>query len=81
MNSENTHRFVSRLTRNTLAYWLVDAELVLKILLIWDTENFGSNSISISFFDLTYSKWGFLRAEFGEFVELMPASQQRIDES
>ncbi|MBE9561365.1 MAG: glucose-1-phosphate adenylyltransferase, partial [Proteobacteria bacterium] len=25
--------------------------------------------------------WSFLRAEFGEFVELMPAAQQRIDEA
>ena len=108
MNSDHSPRFVSRLTRNTLALILAGGRgSRLKHLTQWRAKpavpfggkfkiidfplsnciNSGIRQIGI----LTQYKahslilhaqrgWGFLRGEFGEFVELLPA-QQRIENS
>ncbi|MDM8565512.1 glucose-1-phosphate adenylyltransferase [Candidatus Halobeggiatoa sp. HSG11] len=109
MNTENTHRFVSRLTRNTLALVLAGGRgSRLKNLTDWRAKpsvpfggkfriidfplsnciNSGIRRISVATQYRSHSLirhiqkgWSFLRAEFGEFVELMPAAQQRVDES
>jgi glucose-1-phosphate adenylyltransferase len=107
MNGEHPHRFVSRLTRDTLALILAGGRgSRLKNLTDWRAKpavpfggkfriidfplsnciNSGIRQISV----LTQYKshslirhiqrgWSFLRGEFGEFVELLPA-QQRLDE-
>ena len=108
MNSEQSPRFVSRLTRNTLALILAGGRgSRLKHLTQWCSKPavpFGgkfriidfplSNCINSSIRRIcvltqykahslilhTQRGWGFLRGEFGEFVELLPA-QQRIDEN
>ena len=106
MNAEQNPRFVSRLTRNTLALILAGGRgSRLKDLTRWRTKpavpfggkfrivdfplsnciNSGIRRVGV----LTQYKahslilhiqkgWGFLRGEFGEFVELWPA-QQRIE--
>jgi len=101
-----TERFVSRLTRDTLALILAGGQGTrLKHMTLWRAKPavpFGGNFRIIDFSlsncvnsgirrigVLTQYKaysliqhiqkgWGFLRGEFGEFVELLPA-QQRID--
>ncbi len=108
MNTEHNPRFVSRLTRNTLALILAGGRgSRLKHLTQWAAKpavSFGgkfriidfplSNCINSGIRQvgvLTQYKahslilhiqrgWGFLRGEFGEFVELLPA-QQRIENS
>ncbi len=106
MNPDQNPRFVSRLTRNTLALILAGGRgSRLKHLTMWRAKpgvpfagkfriidfplsncmNSGIRRIGV----LTQYKahslilhiqrgWGFLRGEFGEFVELLPA-QQRIE--
>ena len=106
MNAEQNPRFVSRLTRNTLALILAGGRgSRLKDLTHWRTKpavpfggkfrivdfplsnciNSGIRRVGV----LTQYKahslilhiqkgWGFLRGEFGEFVELWPA-QQRVE--
>ncbi|MCU0970905.1 MAG: glucose-1-phosphate adenylyltransferase [Gammaproteobacteria bacterium] len=106
MNSEKHSRFVSRLTRSTLALILAGGRgSRLKHLTMWRSKpavpfggkfriidfplsncmNSGIRRIGV----LTQYKahslilhiqkgWGFLRGEFGEFVELLPA-QQRVE--
>lgn len=109
MNSEHSHRFVSRLTRNTLALVLAGGRgSRLKNLTDWRAKPavpFGgkfriidfplSNCINSSIRQISVvtqykshslirhiqKGWSFLRGEFGEFVELMPAAQQRPNES
>jgi len=109
MNNENTHRFVSRLTRNTLALVLAGGRGTrLRNLTDWRAKpsvpfggkfriidfplsnciNSGIRRISVATQYRSHSLirhiqkgWSFLRAEFGEFVELMPAAQQRLDEA
>ncbi len=111
MNNEHEHtaRFVSRLTRDTLALVLAGGRGTrLKNLTDWRTKPavpFGgkfriidfplSNCINSSIRQISVvtqykshslirhiqKGWSFLRGEFGEFVELMPAAQQRVDES
>ncbi len=108
MDSEKHSRFVSRLTRSTLALILAGGRGArLKHLTIWRSKpavpfggkfriidfplsncmNSGIRRIGV----LTQYKahslilhiqkgWGFLRGEFGEFVELLPA-QQRVENS
>ncbi|MGD2081503.1 MAG: glucose-1-phosphate adenylyltransferase [Chromatiales bacterium] len=108
MQPEQNPRFVSRLTRNTLALILAGGRgSRLKHLTMWRAKpavpfagkfrivdfplsnciNSGIRRIGV----LTQYKahslilhvqrgWGFLRGEFGEFVELLPA-QQRIESS
>ncbi len=108
MSAAITSRFVSRLTRETLALVLAGGRgSRLKQLTLWRAKPatpFGGKYRIIDFplsncinsgirrvCVLTQYKahsliqhiqrgWGFLRGEFGEFVELLPA-QQRIDES
>lgn len=108
MSAAITSRFVSRLTRETLALILAGGRgSRLKQLTLWRAKPatpFGGKYRIIDFplsncinsgirrvCVLTQYKahsliqhiqrgWGFLRGEFGEFVELLPA-QQRIDES
>jgi glucose-1-phosphate adenylyltransferase len=108
MTGYHTPRFVSLLTRNTLALILAGGRGTrLKDLTLWRVKpavpfggkfriidfplsnciNSGIRRVGV----LTQYKahslilhiqrgWGFLRGEFGEFVELLPA-QQRIDEA
>ncbi|MBL8258568.1 MAG: glucose-1-phosphate adenylyltransferase [Candidatus Competibacteraceae bacterium] len=108
MSTAITSRFVSRLTRQTLALILAGGRgSRLKHLTLWRAKPatpFGGKYRIIDFplsncinsgirrvCVLTQYKahsliqhiqrgWGFLRGEFGEFVELLPA-QQRIDDS
>jgi len=108
MPSTDPSRFVSRLTRDTLALILAGGRgSRLKHLTLWRSKPatpFGGKFRIIDFplsncmnsgirriCVLTQYKahslilhvqrgWGFLRGEFGEFVELLPA-QQRIEES
>ena len=108
-NMEPTHRFVSRLTRKTLALILAGGRGTrLKNLTDWRAKPsvpFGgkfriidfplSNCINSSIRQISVltqyrshslirhiqQGWSFLRGEFGEFVELMPAAQQRTDET
>ncbi|MDY6991384.1 MAG: glucose-1-phosphate adenylyltransferase [Pseudomonadota bacterium] len=109
MNVDYSHRFVSRLTRNTIALVLAGGRgSRLKHLTDWRAKpavpfggkfriidfplsnciNSGIRRIAV----LTQYKshslirhiqrgWSFLRGEFGEFVELMPAAQQRTDDA
>jgi glucose-1-phosphate adenylyltransferase len=105
MNNEHSQRFVSRLTRNTLALVLAGGRgSRLKNLTEWRAKpavpfggkfriidfplsnciNSGVRQISVvtqykshSLIRHIQKGWSFLRGEFGEFVELMPASQQR----
>lgn len=107
MHGEHPHRFVSRLTRNTLALILAGGRGTrLKSLTDWRAKPavpFGgkfriidfplSNCINSSIRQISVitqykshslirhiqKGWSFLRGEFGEFVELLPA-QQRLDE-
>ena len=109
MNIEHSHRFVSRLTRNTLALVLAGGRGTrLKNLTDWRAKpavpfggkfriidfplsnciNSGIRQISVltqykshSLIRHIQKGWSFLRGEFGEFVELMPAAQQRPNES
>ncbi|MCK5719417.1 MAG: NTP transferase domain-containing protein, partial [Thiomargarita sp.] len=109
MNNEHTHRFVSRLTRDTLALVLAGGRgSRLNDLTDWRAKPavpFGgkfriidfplSNCInsdirkisvvtqyrSHSLIRHIQNGWSFLRREFGEFVELMPAAQQSANES
>jgi glucose-1-phosphate adenylyltransferase len=104
----HTERFVSRLTRNTLALILAGGRgSRLKDLTTWRAKpavpfggkfriidfplsnciNSGIRRIGVltqykahSLIQHIQKGWGFLRGEFGEFVELMPA-QQRIQPS
>lgn len=108
MSAAITSRFVSRLTRETLALILAGGRgSRLKQLTLWRAKPatpFGGKYRIIDFplsncinsgirrvCVLTQYKahsliqhiqrgWGFLRGEFGEFVELLPA-QQRLDEA
>jgi glucose-1-phosphate adenylyltransferase len=103
-----TRRFVSRLTRNTLALILAGGRgSRLKHLTLWRAKpavpfggkfriidfplsnclNSGIRSIGVlsqykahSLIQHIHRGWNFLRGEFGEFVELLPA-QQRIETS
>ncbi len=109
MNTEPTHRFVSRLTRGTLALILAGGRGTrLKNLTDWRAKpavpfggkfriidfplsnciNSGIRQISVmtqyrshSLIRHIQNGWSFLRGEFGEFVELLPAAQQRVNES
>ncbi|RKZ41323.1 MAG: glucose-1-phosphate adenylyltransferase [Gammaproteobacteria bacterium] len=109
MNTETTHRFVSRLTRGTLALILAGGRGTrLKNLTEWRAKpavpfggkfriidfplsnciNSGIRRISVvtqyrshSLIRHIQNGWSFLRGEFGEFVELMPAAQQRTEDS
>ncbi len=109
MNNKHTHRFVSRITRDTLALVLAGGRGTrLKQLTDWRAKpavpfggkfriidfplsnciNSGIRRISVltqykshSLIRHIQKGWGFLRGEFGEFVESMPAAQQRLDES
>ena len=108
MDRPQTERFVSRLTRDTLALILAGGRgSRLKQLTTWRSKPsvpFGGKFRIIDFplsncmnsgirrvgvltqykshsLNLHVQKgWGFLRGEFGEFIELLPA-QQRIDET
>jgi glucose-1-phosphate adenylyltransferase len=108
MNADQNPRFVSRLTRNTLALILAGGRgSRLKHLTRWRSKpavpfggkfrivdfplsnciNSGIRQIGVltqykahSLILHTQKGWGFLRGEFGEFVELWPA-QQRIENS
>ena len=108
MTSGQTRRFVSRLTRNTLALILAGGRgSRLKHLTLWRAKpavpfggkfriidfplsnclNSGIRSIAVltqykahSLIQHIHRGWNFLRGEFGEFVELLPA-QQRIETS
>jgi glucose-1-phosphate adenylyltransferase len=103
-----THRFVSRLTRNTLALVLAGGRgSRLQQLTLWRAKpavpfggkfriidfplsncmNSGIRMIGVitqykahSLIQHIQQGWGFLRGEFGEFIELLPA-QQRIEPS
>jgi len=105
MNNEQSQRFVSRLTRNTLALVLAGGRgSRLKNMTEWRAKpavpfggkfriidfplsnciNSGVRQISVvtqykshSLIRHIQKGWSFLRGEFGEFVELMPAAQQR----
>ncbi len=105
MNNEQSQRFVSKLTRNTLALVLAGGRgSRLKNMTEWRAKpavpfggkfriidfplsnciNSGVRQISVvtqykshSLIRHIQKGWSFLRGEFGEFVELMPASQQR----
>ncbi len=109
MNIEPTHRFVSRLTRGTLALILAGGRGTrLKNLTDWRAKpavpfggkfriidfplsnciNSGIRQISVmtqyrshSLIRHIQKGWSFLRGEFREFVELLPAAQQNVDES
>ncbi len=108
MSAAITSRFVSRLTRETLALILAGGRgSRLKHLTLWRAKpatpfggkyriidfplsnciNSGIRRICVltqykahSLIQHIQRGWGFLRGEFGEFVELLPA-QQRIDQS
>ena len=108
MSAAITSRFVSRLTRETLALILAGGRgSRLKQLTLWRAKpatpfggkyriidfplsnciNSGIRRICVltqykahSLIQHIQRGWGFLRGEFGEFVELLPA-QQRIDEA
>lgn len=108
MHTGQTRRFVSRLTRNTLALILAGGRgSRLKHLTLWRAKpavpfggkfriidfplsncmNSGIRSIGVitqykahSLIQHIHRGWNFLRGEFGEFVELLPA-QQRIETS
>jgi glucose-1-phosphate adenylyltransferase len=108
MKSAHTTRFVSRLTRDTLALILAGGRGTrLKHLTLWRAKpavpfggkfrildfplsnciNSGIRRIGVltqykahSLIQHIQKGWGFLRGEFGEFVELLPA-QQRIEAS
>jgi glucose-1-phosphate adenylyltransferase len=108
MKSAHTTRFVSRLTRDTLALILAGGRGTrLKHLTLWRAKpavpfggkfriidfplsnciNSGIRRIGVltqykahSLLQHVQKGWGFLRGEFGEFVELLPA-QQRIEAS
>jgi glucose-1-phosphate adenylyltransferase len=108
MKSAHTRRFVSRLTRDTLALILAGGRgSRLKQLTLWRAKpavpfggkfrivdfplsnciNSGIRRIGVltqykahSLLQHIQKGWGFLRGEFGEFVELLPA-QQRIEAS
>ncbi|HRD66290.1 MAG TPA: glucose-1-phosphate adenylyltransferase [Candidatus Competibacter sp.] len=108
MSAAITSRFVSRLTRETLALVLAGGRgSRLKQLTLWRAKpatpfggkyriidfplsnciNSGIRRICVltqykahSLIQHIQRGWGFLRGEFGEFVELLPA-QQRIDEA
>lgn len=108
MNPGHTRRFVSRLTRSTLALVLAGGRgSRLKHLTLWRAKpavpfggkfriidfplsnclNSGIRSIGVitqykahSLIQHIHRGWNFLRGEFGEFVELLPA-QQRIEAS
>lgn len=108
MPSTNTHRFVSRLTRTTLALVLAGGRgSRLRQLTLWRAKpavpfggkfriidfplsnclNSGIRMLGIltqykahSLIKHIQQGWGFLRGEFGEFIELLPA-QQRIETS
>ncbi len=105
---KQTHRFVSRLTRNTLALVLAGGRgSRLRQLTQWRAKpavpfggkfriidfplsncmNSGIRMIGVitqykahSLIQHIQQGWGFLRGEFGEFIELLPA-QQRIEPS
>jgi len=105
---KQTHRFVSRLTRNTLALVLAGGRgSRLRQLTLWRAKpavpfggkfriidfplsncmNSGIRMIGVitqykahSLIQHIQQGWGFLRGEFGEFIELLPA-QQRIEPS
>lgn len=113
MNSEieyeATHRFVSRLTRDTMALVLAGGRgSRLKNLTDWRAKpavpfggkfriidfplsnciNSGIRRVAVltqykshSLIRHIQKGWSFLRGEFGEFVELMPAAQQREGEN
>jgi len=108
MNTGATPRFVSRLTRDTLALILAGGRgSRLKQLTLWRAKpavpfggkfriidfplsnclNSGIRRVGVltqykahSLLQHIQRGWGFLRGEFGEFVELLPA-QQRIESS
>jgi glucose-1-phosphate adenylyltransferase len=108
MGSASTPRFVSRLTRDTLALILAGGRgSRLKQLTLWRAKpsvpfggkfriidfplsncmNSGIRRVGVltqykshSLIQHIQRGWGFLRGEFGEFVELLPA-QQRIQSS
>jgi len=108
MKNVQTERFVSRLTRDTLALILAGGQGTrLKHLTLWRAKpavpfggkfrvidfplsnclNSGIRRIGVltqykahSLIQHIQRGWGFLRGEFGEFVELLPA-QQRIEAS
>ncbi len=108
MMSTDTPRFVSRLTRSTLALILAGGRgSRLRYLTLWRAKpavpfggkfriidfplsnclNSGIRSIGVvtqykahSLIQHIYRGWNFLRGEFGEFIELLPA-QQRIETS
>ncbi len=108
MPSNNTHRYVSRLTRATLALVLAGGRgSRLRQLTLWRAKpavpfggkfriidfplsnclNSGIRMIGIltqykahSLIQHIRQGWGFLRGEFSEFIELLPA-QQRIETS
>ncbi len=108
MNSVSTPRFVSRLTRDTLALILAGGRgSRLKQLTLWRSKpavpfggkfriidfplsncmNSGIRRVGVltqykahSLIQHIQRGWGFLRGEFGEFIELLPA-QQRIQSS
>ncbi|WP_455222423.1 glucose-1-phosphate adenylyltransferase [Kaarinaea lacus] len=108
MAGPNTRRFVSRLTRNTLAMIMAGGRgSRLKELTLWRAKpsvlfggkfriidfvlsncvNSGIRQIGLltqykshSLIQHVQRGWNFMRGEFGEFVELLPA-QQRIQES
>ena len=108
MQRVQTERFVSRLTRDTLALILAGGQGTrLKHLTLWRAKpavpfggkfriidfplsncmNSGIRRIGVltqykahSLIQHIQRGWGFLRGEFGEFVELLPA-QQRIETS
>lgn len=107
MSAATTSRFVSRLTRSTLALILAGGRgSRLKHLTMWRAKpatpfggkyriidfplsnciNSGIRRVCVltqykahSLIQHVQRGWGFLRGEFGEFVELLPA-QQRLDE-
>jgi glucose-1-phosphate adenylyltransferase len=109
MTQEHTPRFVSRLTRDTLALVLAGGRGTrLKNLTDWRAKpsvpfggkfriidfplsnciNSGVRKVAVltqykshSLIRHIQKGWNFLRGEFGEFVELLPAAQQRHDES
>jgi glucose-1-phosphate adenylyltransferase len=108
MNEQQSARFVSRLTRDTLALIMAGGRgSRLKQLTKWHSKpaipfggkfriidftlsnciNSGIRRIGVltqykahSLIQHIQRGWGFLRGEFGEYVELLPA-QQRIEES
>ncbi len=108
MTTNKTHRFVSRLTRSTLALVLAGGRgSRLRQLTLWRAKpavpfggkfriidfplsncvNSGIRMVGVitqykahSLIKHIQQGWSFLRGEFGEFVELMPA-QQRIETS